>query len=88
MVNHHNLTCISRPNKESLEIRDISLTLKASLISVLSLKDRSQVVLDAKVAELTKRIPWIAAASFLGGAVPVPGISIAVDIPLLVSEAR
>jgi len=55
---------------------------------VLSLKDRSQGVLDAKVEELKKRIPWIAAASFAGGAIPVPGASILVDIPLLVNEAR
>ena len=45
-------------------------------------------MLDAKVAELEKRIPWIAAASFAGGAIPVPGASILVDIPLLVKEAR
>ena len=82
---HHNITCFSTPHKESQEITNISLK---TLISVLSLKDRSQVVLDAKVAELKKRIPWIAAASFVGGAIPVPGASIAVDIPLLVNEAR
>ena len=63
-------------------------TLKAPFISVLSLKDRSQVVLNEKEEELRKRIKWIAAASFAGGAIPVPGISIAVDIPLLVNEAR
>ena len=60
----------------------------ASFVSVLSLRDRSQSVLDEKVAELKKRIPWIAAASFAGGAMPLPGVSIAVDIPLLVNEAR
>ena len=45
-------------------------------------------MLDAKVAELKKRIPWIAAASLAGGAIPVPGLSLYVDIPLLVREAR
>ena len=45
-------------------------------------------MLNEKVEELRKRIKWIAAASFAGGAIPVPGISIAVDIPLLVNEAR
>ena len=46
-------------------------SLKASIISVLSLKDRSQGVLNEKVEELRKRIKWIAAASFAGGAVPL-----------------
>ena len=81
------LTGFSTLYKKSLEITDI-LTMMASFVSVLSLRDRSQSVLDEKVAELKKRIPWIAAASFAGGAAPLPGVSIAVDIPLLVNEAR
>ena len=39
------------------------------------------------VQELKARIKWLAVAAAVGGAVPVPGVSALVNIPLLVAEA-
>ena len=40
-----------------------------------------------KVQELSSRIRWLALAAAAGGAVPVPGVSALVNIPLVVAEA-
>jgi len=52
-----------------------------------SIKSASEGMLEMKVAELKARIKWCALASAAGGAVPVPGVSAAVDMGLMTTEA-
>merc|ERR1719494_293750 len=48
----------------------------------------SKRLIEMKAKELGARIKWIAAASALGGAVPVPGISAVVDLALVFTEVK
>lgn len=47
---------------------------------------QSEKMIEMKVEQLQARIKWLAAGSAVGGAVPIPGFSAAVDIPLLLGE--
>ena len=46
----------------------------------------SEKMIAMKVEQLQARIKWLAAASAAGGAVPIPGVSALIDIPLLLGE--
>ena len=48
----------------------------------------SKRLIEMKAEELGSRIKWVSAASALGGAVPVPGISAAVDLALVLAEVK
>ena len=49
---------------------------------------KSEKMVAMKVEQLKARIKWLVTASAAGGAVPIPGFSAAVDIPLLLCELK
>ena len=48
----------------------------------------SERLIEMKAEELGARIKWIAIASALAGATPIPGISAAVDLALVLAEVK
>ena len=46
----------------------------------------SEMMIDTKSKELSSRIKWAAILSGVGGAVPVPGVSMAIDMKIMVDE--
>ena len=53
---------------------------------LLTLSGQTKKLLEQKKEMLAKRIPKVAILSAIGGAIPVPGVSLAVDMELLKSE--
>ncbi|XP_053389788.1 interferon-inducible GTPase 5-like [Mercenaria mercenaria] len=51
-----------------------------------SLSGRTDKIIEQKKKELERRIPMIAIASAVAGAVPIPGLGTSVDVALLVKE--
>jgi uncharacterized protein (DUF697 family) len=56
------------------------------MFSVFTLRCESKAIIELKVNELRKRIIWVALASAVGGAVPIPGVSFTLDLGLMVRE--
>ena len=58
------------------------------LFSVLNLSGVSKKLIEMKAEELSSRIKWVALASAVGGAIPIPGLSAVVDIALVTKELK
>jgi len=79
---------VSFPDNEKLKedlinsLQDMQKT--AMLFSVNTM---SKKLIEMKAEELGARIKWAATASAVGGAVPIPGLSMTVDLAVVVKEA-
>merc|ERR1711892_1491215 len=76
------------PDNENIKVGLVEdLPDKAKAALVLTLSAKSTQLLSEKVKELKKRIWWAACLSGAVAAAPVPGLSLAVDLPIVAKEA-